>query len=498
MKSFKSFIYKIIPLLSEALSTPVFNTKSSAGPNSGMDRYEIFANKVWGKEDHIKNDGGTVVIKKLELGGKTYSASKPDDKKIFIKDWMDTGGAGFKIINPAMKVSDLAKTPEYGGKGGATTISESTQELMTCAVVLNGYQYDGSDIDAKDAADIIETAKGKFGKIIGATGKEKLLEQFTENWYDLATAVSSANAILKLTGAPDKVFWTGQSWDKEIEPYNPPVAGIKDYNSSDMVVKGGDGIYYGFSLKKKPSSKADDPTLINKPITGDKSALKSILTSKGMKSIENAKIKFFDQILSDWKFKSAPDKKLIKKGIKKLSDKERGKLIRKVNNDWINDRLRGKGPTKNIFWKTMDKELMKHSKDFVRNFMKLLFRVELADLINLDEFKFYLLTGIGKKTSSGIGIEPAELKDLPMTIEVLSKVFKKNKLSLGKTLDKSGKPIAQPWEWTGGPDLAAKVRYTIYNDKDALINIDIRYKGSKTAEPQFQAIATPVFRNLFH
>ena len=60
------------------------------------------------------------------------------------------------------------------------------------------------------------------------------------------------------------------------------------------------------------------------------------------------------------------------------------------------------------------------------------------------------------------------------------------------------KKISQPWEWDGGTDLAAKARYTIYNGADALINIDIRYKGSKTAEPQFQAIATPVFRALFH
>ena len=76
-------------------------------------------------------------------------------------------------------------------------------------------------------------------------------------------------------------------------------------------------------------------------------------------------------------------------------------------------------------------------------------------------------------------------------------VFKQNKLKLGKTLDKKGSPIAQPWEWDGGKDLAAKVRYTIYNGNVPLINLEVRYKGSKTAEPQFQAIATPSFRNLF-
>jgi hypothetical protein len=508
MKRFKKFIkeQKFIDILSEGLSNSTLNSPSNAGPNSGLQRYEIFANKVWGKGDitsHIKNDAGTIVVKKVEMGGNVYSSSNPKDKAKFIKDYYETDGKGFKITDPTIKLSDLAKTPEYGGKGGGTKISESTQELLVCCLVLNGYTYDGTDIDAEQASEILEAAKGEWSKIIGATGKEKLLEQFTENWYDLATSVSSANAILDITGTASKVFWTGQSWDKEIKPYNPDVEGIKDYNSSDMVVLGGDGIYYGFSLKKKPSSKADDPTLINKPITGEKSELKSILSAKGLQNIEDAKVKFFDRIITDYTKFNSGDKKLIGdkgKNIKKLSAKQKGALIRKVNNDWINDRLRGKGPTKNIFWKTFDVELAKAKDTFCQKFIELLFRMDLNKLIGKasSQFKFYLLTGIGKQTATGIFVEKAEVKDLPSTIEVLSKVFKAKKLKLGKTLDKKGSPIAQPWEWDGGADLAAKVRYTIYNGKIPLINLEVRYKGSKTAEPQFQAIATPSFRNLFH
>ena len=120
-----------------------------------------------------------------------------------------------------------------------------------------------SIIAVDDAKKIIEDAKGKWSNIVGATGKETLLNQFTDNWYDLATAVSSANAILKIVPNPTKVFWTGQSWDEEIAPFNPPIGNIKDYNSSDIVVAGGNR-YYGFSLKKKRATKDADPTLINK------------------------------------------------------------------------------------------------------------------------------------------------------------------------------------------------------------------------------------------
>ncbi len=507
MLRFKNFIKEQnLQVLNEALSNATLKTTSNAGPNSGILRYEIFANKVWGSGDivkHIQNDANTVVVKKIKLGDIVYSASNAEDKENFIKDYFETDGAGFKIIDPKISLSDLAKTPEYGGKGGGTKISESTQELLVCCLVLMEYSHDGTDIDVKQAAEIIEGAKGEWGNIIGATGKDKLLEQFTENWYDLATSISSANAILNITGGIKKVFWTGQSWDNEIAPYNPKVEGIKDYNSSDMVVLGKDGIYYGFSLKKKPSKEADDPTLINKPITGEKSGLKGIISSKGIKNIEDAKINFFDNIIKDYPKFSSNDKKIIGiagKNIKNLSSKEKNNLIKKIDNNWINDRLRGKGPTKNIFWKTFNDELFKVKETFCQKFIELIFRMDLNKLMgkNSAEFKFYLLTGIGRKTATGVFVDTAEVKDLPKTIEVLSKVFKKNRLNLGKTLDKNGSPIDQPWEWDGGKDLAAKVRYTIYNDKSPLINIEIRYKGSKTAEPQFQAIATPSFTNLFY
>jgi len=53
-----------------------------------------------------------------------------------------------------------------------------------------------------------------------------------------------------------------------------------------------------------------------------------------------------------------------------------------------------------------------------------------------------------------------------------------------------------PWEYEKGEKAPAKLFYTIYNGKIPLLNLEIRYKGSKTAEPQFQATATPMFKNM--
>ena len=66
---------------------------------------------------------------------------------------------------------------------------------MTCAVVLLNKQFDEEEITVEDATTIIEDAKKKFTEIKGVEGKESLLDQFTNNWYDLATAKSASNAI---------------------------------------------------------------------------------------------------------------------------------------------------------------------------------------------------------------------------------------------------------------------------------------------------------------
>ena len=54
---------------------------------------------------------------------------------------------------------------------------------------------------------------------------------------------------------------------------------------------------------------------------------------------------------------------------------------------------------------------------------------------------------------------------------------------------------------TGKQSKAAKLFYTIYSDASGsqkpIINLELRYKGSYTANPQFQAVATAEFKNLF-
>ena len=358
------------------------------------------------------------------------------------------------------------------GKDGVK-INENTQEMMVAALVLN--KVKGGSITESEAVDIINEAKKVFNKIDGASQRPELLEQFTGNFDDLATAISSSDAILKVAPNPVKVFWTGKGWNGEIAKYNPPIGNIKDYNSSDIVVKNSDGVYHGFSLKKKKKSTDVDPTLINKPITGNVGILKDILGSSIVNRIEKSKQNFFDYVIF----------KHYKQNPNKIDDKTKKKMIGDITQQQMGVYL--KDP-KNIFFRRVYQILSKHSEEFTKSFIELLFRTKMKDIEDAGEFKFYLLTGIGRFVKGNVVVEKAEMKDTPQVISTLTRIFN-SKLTMKPTPGKK-----QAWEPDAG---AAKVFFSIFSDSDQIIDLEVRYKGSYTANPQFQAVATPNFKKIF-
>ena len=62
-----------------SLSKGELEKPAGAGPNSGRPRIEIFADKIKKGEEHILNDGGTIVIKQITMDGKTYSPKDMDN-----------------------------------------------------------------------------------------------------------------------------------------------------------------------------------------------------------------------------------------------------------------------------------------------------------------------------------------------------------------------------------------------------------------------------------
>lgn len=408
----------------------------------------------------------SVPIAAQPSGKKFKIRTKDDGIQQKVRDWI-------KDNAPNLKPYITFGSGSIGASGGVK-IHENTQELMVSCLVLLGKKYGA--LKHPQTNELIREAESQYSKVVGSAGRMELLEQFAGNYNDLATAISSSNSILDIVGGVSKVFWTGKGWDSEIAPFNPPMGNIKDYNSSDIVVKGSDGIYYGFSLKKKSSSKDVDPTLINKPITGSKSFLLDVISSKDLDSIEKAKEEFFDLVI----------RKHYGKNPRKIDDKQKAQMIRDISQKQMGTYLKS---SDNKFFKTADAILRKKDgADFAVAFMEQIFRTDLTKIESAGEFKFYLLTGIGKNGAEQLSVEAAEVKDLPSTVEAISKVVAKGL----KTVVTKGKKQA----WDDGAN-AAKIFHTIVSGGTSLVNIEIRYKGSYTANPQFQAVATPIFKGLF-
>ena len=129
-----------------------------------------------------------------------------------------------------------------------------------------------------------------------------------------------------------------------------------------------------------------------------------------------------------------------------------------------------------------------YEKEFVDEFLKILFRTDLTKTLKSEEFQFTLLTGIGTYKGGELSIENADGQELNNIVSILQDLYNSN-LSIVKTRGK-----VNAYERKSS---AAKVFLTIQQNKKDLVNIEIRYKGSYTAEPQLQAVATANFKNIF-
>tara|TARA_B100001094_G_scaffold279646_1_gene289932 strand:- start:82 stop:594 length:513 start_codon:yes stop_codon:yes gene_type:complete len=146
-----------------------------------------------------------------------------------------------------------------------------------------------------------------------------------------------------------------------------------------------------------------------------------------------------------------------------------------------------KKPT-NIFFKKVFNVIKSHDKDFVEKFLELVFRTKLDDTLNAAEFQFTLLTGIGRFVRGKVEVEKADAQELSNIVTALQDLYN-SKLEVRKTSGKVG-----AWEKNAG---AAKVFLTIYSDGSPILDIEVRYKGSYSANPQFQAMATADFKKIF-
>jgi hypothetical protein len=337
---------------------------------------------------------------------------------------------------------------------------------------------------------------------------------------NLGKAISVSNYVIDQLGEGkvDTVWQTGAQWDSQIKKFNPSIATIKNYNSSDIVLKiplgsGKDDCdhYWGISLKKR-GIKDKEPTLLNKPVVGKVGFLTEKVETKYINNIKKAKAKFFTKALKLKTSGSYKGKPLTGKDIDKLSFttvlKYANDLFRRAG-DEKNQMLTGRKGTvyesnPNIYFEEMNKAFMEsfnNEKQFFFDFLDLVFKINMDQWVKDRCFHFSLMTGVGGYDSSNdkIEVQGAEEKEGRLMSEILRNMFKDedkanyiirkqpDKRSINAFEDIEGKkPAKLFFEMIIGPSPTLGT---------SIVDFEVRYKGDLTPEPQFQVFVNKIRKN---
>ena len=395
-----------------------------------------------------------------------------------------------------------------GLSNGAGGKREDPHELMTACLILdkkviNLQQLNGMEDGQRHAAykKIVDDLYVTASKVVGAAGLSGFyIDPKTKSEPDLvnlAKAVSVSNFALGLIGGAkvDAVWQTGTKWANEIKKFNVGPKTIQNYNSSDIIVKfttsGPKGAthYWGLSLKKA-GLKDPEPTLLNKPAYGAKGFLTKSIPSTENNKINQKKEEFFRGAvktkLGATEYKGEKIDKMPTKKLLKTADT----LF--TARDEKSDMLRGAGKYKgnpNVYFKEMDRVFMKYfdnNKDFFVEFLDTIFKINLDSYLSDADFHFSLITGRGDyKDGKVIEVGAPTEKQGRTTTEIFREMFQDPDVTAYRLLPQDGKKQAFE-EGATAAKLFYKMRIGKGNKGVTIVDLEVRYKGALTGEPQFQ------------
>jgi len=383
--------------------------------------------------------------------------------------------------------------------------------------------------------------------VVGAGGvKNDFLKEVTlanaknkATFYsDLVIGISAVKAVrefmatsstytLQPTAVPNAVYLTGTQWPKQVQQFKFSAFGMADYNSSDLIMQYGN-VYVGVSLKKKPKGTAPSPTLINK-------AFDTVLNGPTFANIKaqlsTARQNFFGQVIKDALTsgplvgiakledgsdpRTAPVDKLWRAKIKILKNGKEtavslinlkdtgavsdGSLLNpeiprgaaSSMRDYVNSKLGKVGNSPNALYKQFLAIIQKNQQLFADTLINLILKKSLMDTMSEytnNNFEFILCTGVGNVTiskSSGMNIQPGRgecigIDSVALALAALRKAKKTIEIDQQKTAASS----------------AAKLFFKVKAGTMELLDLELRYKGSFTAQPQFQAFLASDLKGL--
>ena len=327
------------------------------------------------------------------------------------------------------------------------------------------------------------------------------------------------------------VYITGNKWPSPVDKFQIKAYGFDDYNSSDIIIKTRGLNYFGVSLKKKPKENSTDPTLINK-------AFDSILDGPGpggvfdkiKKEVQEARAEYFADVVRkaaapgsstpNSSILTIPEEHLRWDDQRLFASKERDKdkferayIDTKGNNsdgydtdpknckskamkDYVNEGLAKKD---NPLFQKFSAVVEGRGKIFADTLINLVLKVNLYDKLAANKdlakynFGFALVTGVGNLTKVR-GSDPPKY-DPKVGV---GKAFDLHTILCGLrqlTANKEEYKIAVDFDKKEITD-AAKIFFKISKAKVPILDLELRYKGSFTPQPQFFANITPEFKTI--
>lgn len=342
------------------------------------------------------------------------------------------------------------------GDGGKR---EDPHELMTAIlirlqkkVVLGNINRKKDDKRHEAYKELVDELAANANKVVGGSGLNGFyIDGSAKNEPDLvnlAKALSVSNFILQKIGknaTVNAVWQTGKQWANEISKFNPDSKDIKNYNSSDIIVKftttGSKGgvHYWGISLKKKGITDAE-PTLLNKPLMGSRGFISKKMEKADRDVVDNAKKDFFVRAIR----RKLNGGNLYKgKNVSAMSLKD---VLKTANSLFLDsneksDMLTGRGEyrgIKNTYFEALHIAFMgvvghnaagrvvnkKKAEEFSKEFMDLIFKINMDQYVNDANFHFSLITGVGDyKSSKVMQVKPPIEKEGRTTSEIFKKIW---------------------------------------------------------------------------
>jgi hypothetical protein len=412
----------------------------------------------------------------------------------------------------------------------AAALMYPTGELLEHAKGADGLRKLMIDARTKISKHLDKTIH--FGNSTIQKGFTDLMDENNpEMLKDMAGGISAALGVREYlqsegeTGGKNlspNIYMTGNVWPKEVEKFRVSAYGFEDYNSADVIATADKETFYGLSLKKKRQANAGEPTLINKafdsvldgkqfdPIKEELAAIRAeyfsglVIEAVERGIILKQHIANFDTL----KKSPAGRKELFeaKKRDKSLFDrsyidtKGSARALKGYKDDntkdvnsmryFVNKKLAEKD---NPLWKEFLKVMNKYSDLFADSLINIILKTQLfkeMDAKDLGKYKFnfFLVTGVGDVNKKGdVTIGKATVLPLKTTLCGLTRIHEKYKNKKYEiVLDKSKKEGAD----------AAKIFLQLKKGDITLLDLEIRYKGAFTPQPQFQGTLNDGFKKL--